>query len=382
MARIFPDLEMLEPNESALKYYENIIDECRKYHMVPLVTIAHFDPPVAIYDKYGGWCNREMISVYIKYCRVLFERFKGKVHNWIPFNEINFALRASYKAVGVPYEEGEHQEQKLFQAAHNQFVAAAMASKVAKEVDSDNQLGSMVAYITTYPYSCDPLDVLECQTGDRMTNLFYLDVQAKGKYPYYIKTYFKQKGISLDITPDDLELLKFNTMDFVALSYYMSTVAAFSCEDKALTSSNIGHGLKNPRLKETEWGWQIDPVGLRYTLNHLYDRYEKPLFVVENGIGAVESLSEDEQIHDYYRIEYIKKHLEQLLLACEDGCDVKGYTMWSPIDLISSGTSEMSKRYGFIYVDQDDDGHGSRKRLRKDSFYWYQSVISDHGMDF
>lgn len=381
LARVFPDLEQEEPNEQALQYYENVIDECLKYGMEPLITIVHFDPPIEVYEKFGGWNNREMIDIYLKYCRVLFQRFQSKVKYWITFNEINFGLRAGYKALGIAYEESDDYEAKLFQGVHNQFVSAARAAALAKSINSDMKIGCMIAYICSYPFSCSPLDVLENQRYDRMTNLLYLDVLVKGEYPYYAWNYFKQHNISLDLYEDDLKIIKENTADFIGFSYYMSTVTSEDAGNKELTGGNIGQGLKNPKLPSTEWGWQIDPEGLRYTIHHLYDRYQKPLFVVENGIGAVEEIDNDGKIHDDYRIDYLKRHLEQVILTVEEGCEVLGYTMWSPIDIISSGTSEMSKRYGFIYVDQDDFGNGSKKRYPKDSFYWYKKIISDHGMD-
>lgn len=382
MARIFPDLAKLEPNEGALKYYENVVDECRKYNMEPLITMAHFDPPVEMYERFGGWCSRELIDIFIKYSELIMERFKGKVKYWVIFNEINMCRMAPFKTVAMVHEDAEDYEERLYNAVHNQFVAAAKTIEIGRKINPQFQFGCMIADICTYPYSCDPRDVLFNQDSDRMMNLFFLDVQANGEYPYYMLNYFKKKGIRINTAQGDFDAIRRHTADFVGLSYYMSTVSSYNTGGKEKTGGNLGQGLKNPMLQSTEWGWQIDPVGLRYTLHRLYDRYRKPLFVLENGIGMVEEPDQEKKVHDEYRISYIRDHLEQLLLSIEEGCEILGYTMWSPLDVISSGTSEMAKRYGFIYVDQDDFGGGSKKRYKKDSFYWFKSVLEKHGLEF
>lgn len=382
LARVFPQLDQEYPNQEALRYYEDIIDECIKHHMEPLVTIMHFDPPIEMYEKYGGWVNPDLIDIFVKYSTTLLKQFKAKVKYWLPFNESNICLKAPFKTLALVYEKTPEHEEKIFQAVHNQFVAAAKTIQIGKAMNSDFKFGCMIAEVCSYPYSCDPRDSLENMNFDRMTNLFFLDVLAKGEYPYYALQYFKNKGIQITMEKEELDLLRNYTADFVGFSYYMSVVSSFDGSDKELTGGNFGQGIKNPKLPETEWGWQIDPVGIRYTIHQLYDRYHKPLFILENGIGMIEKLEEDKKIHDQYRIDYMKEHLEQVILSCEEGCEVLGYSMWSPLDLISSGTSEMSKRYGMIYVDQDDYGEGSKNRYRKDSFYWYKDTISRHGLDF
>ena len=378
-ARLFPNGDDKEPNELGLKFYDNIIDECLKYGMEPLITISHFDFPIVLIEKFGGWYNRELIDLYLRYCEVIFNRYKGKVKYWVTFNEINMSIKAGPKTMGVIDEGQENYEEMLFQALHHQFVAAAKATKLAHEIDKENKIGSMVAYFTTYPYTCKPADALAMQKDDQMKNLFYLDILNGGKYPYYSKKYFKEHNINLDIEDGDLEVIKENTADFVGMSYYNSMVSSNDGDQLELTAGNVHSVYKNPHLDANEWGWQIDPIGLRYTLNHVYDRFGLPVFILENSSGFFDELTEDNKVHDSYRVEFLRKHIEQLKLAIEDGVEVIGYTMWGPIDMISSGTSEMSKRYGFIYVDQDDYGNGTMKRYKKDSFYWYKNVIATNG---
>lgn len=378
-ARLFPNGDDKEPNELGLKFYDNIIDECLKYGMEPLITISHFDFPIVLIEKFGGWYNRELIDLYLRYCEVIFNRYKGKVKYWVTFNEINMSIKAGPKTMGVIDEGQDNYEEMLFQALHHQFVAAAKATKLAHEIDKENKIGSMVAYFTTYPYTCKPADALAMQKDDQMKNLFYLDILNGGKYPYYSKKYFKEHNINLDIEDGDLEVIKENTADFVGMSYYNSMVSSNDGDQLELTAGNVHSVYKNPHLDANEWGWQIDPIGLRYTLNHVYDRFGLPVFILENSSGFFDELTEDNKVHDPYRVEFLRKHIEQLKLAIEDGVEVIGYTMWGPIDMISSGTSEMSKRYGFIYVDQDDYGSGTMKRYKKDSFYWYKNVIATNG---
>lgn len=285
------------------------------------------------------------------------------------------SIKTGPKTLGIIYDGQKSFEEMLFQGVHHQFVAASKATKLAHEIDSNNKIGCMVAYFTTYAHTCDPKDVLEMQNDDRYRDLFYLDVQAKGVYPYYMNKYFEEKNINIKMEKEDLEVIKEYNADFIGFSYYMSMISSAKADQLELASGNVVNVLKNPTLESSDWGWQIDPIVLRYTLNHLYDRYGKPLFILENGIGAFDKLEEDGTIHDPYRVSYLSKHIEQMKLAIQDGVDLFGYTTWGPIDIISSGTSEMSKRYGFIYVDQDDYGNGTKKRDKKDSFYWYKKVI-------
>lgn len=379
-ARVFPQGDQPEPNEKALAFYDDLIDTIRSYGMEPLMTISHFDFPIYLVKKYGGWSDRRLIDLYEKYCRVLMERYKGKVRYWVTFNEINMSLKAGPKTMGVVDQGQPNYEEMLFQALYHQFVAAARVTKMAHQIDPENKIGCMVAYFTTYPYTCKPEDSLAAQFDDRMKNLYFLDSLNGRPLPYYARAYFDQKGIHLQTSEAELEEIRQNPADFVGLSYYNSMVSAGDTSQLELTNGNVASAYKNPYLPANAWGWQIDPVGLRYTLNHLYDRYNKPLFILENSSGFMDTLEPDGTVHDPYRVDFLRAHIQAMMKAVtEDGVDVIGYTMWGPIDIISSSTSEMTKRYGFIYVDQDDYGNGSKKRYIKDSYYWYRDLIASNG---
>ncbi|WP_312445310.1 6-phospho-beta-glucosidase [Lacrimispora sp.] len=379
-SRIFPTGEEKEPNEEGLKFYEDFIDELLKYGIEPVVTICHFDVPLALVEKYGSWKNRKVIDCFIKYCDAIFRRFRDKVTYWITFNEINMLLHLPFMGAGIRFTEGEDETQVKYQAAHNELVASAMATRLAHQINPDFKVGCMLAAGNFYPYSCNPEDVWESIKKDR-DNYFFIDVQARGEYPAYAKKMFEREGIKLERSPEDDEILKEHTVDFISFSYYASRCASTSEEiTTKSTSGNVMKSIKNPYLKESEWGWQIDPLGLRITLNTLYDRYQKPLFIVENGLGAVDSLEEDGSIIDDYRISYLEEHIKAMMEAVdEDGVDLLGYTPWGCIDLVSASTGEMKKRYGFIYVDKDNEGNGTLKRSRKKSFEWYKNVIASNG---
>lgn len=377
-ARVFPDGNGVI-NELGIKFYDELIDEIIANDMEPLITISHFDFPIVLIDRYGGWNNKSLINLYVDYATMLIERYQDKVKYWVTFNEINMSIKAGQKTLGILNEGQSNYEEQLFQGLHNQFVSSALVTKYAHSLNKDIMIGSMIAYFATYPYTTKPEDSLAAQFDDRMRNLFFLDIMNKGYYPYYATRYFETKNINLIIEESELELLKKYTSDYIGLSYYNSQVSAANTEGMEITNANVHSVLKNPHLPANDWGWQIDPVGLRFTLNHVYDRYQKPLFILENSSGFHDVLTDDFKVHDTYRIDFLKKHIEQMLLAIDDGVDMIGYTMWGPIDIISSSTSEMSKRYGFIYVDQDDYGNGSKKRYKKDSFYWYKEVIKSNG---
>lgn len=378
-ARVFPQGDDEEPNEKALQYYDDLIDTCIDYGMEPLITISHFDMPIVLIEKYGGWYNRKLIDLYLRYCKVLFERYCGKVKYWVTFNEINMSVKAGAKTLGILNEGQQNYEEMLFQGLHHQFVAAAKAHQLAHVIDRNNQIGSMVAYFTAYAYTCKPEDALAAQQEDQMKNLFYLDVMNKGVYPYYAQAYFKKHHIHIHKEDGDDEILAKDTADFIGMSYYNSMISAADDKQLELTNGNVHSVYKNPYLEANEWGWQIDPIGLRYTLHHVFDRYQQPVFILENSSGFFDKLEEDNTIHDPYRINYLSLHLKQLKKAIEEGVQAIGYTMWGPIDMISSSTSEMSKRYGFIYVDQDDYGNGTKKRYKKDSYAWYKHCIETNG---
>lgn len=377
--RIFPLGDEETPNEEGLKFYEDIFSECKKYNIEPLVTITHFDCPMHLIKKYGSWRNRKLVDFYKKLCEVIFIRYKGLVKYWLTFNEINMILHAPFMAAGICFEDGEEQEQVIYQASHHMLLASAEAVKLAHEIDSDNLVGCMLAGGNHYPYSCKPEDYWKAIEKDR-ENYFFIDVQAKGRYSNYALKKFERDGIKLDIKEGDMELLKDNSVDFISFSYYSSKVASADPNVGEQTEGNAYKSIKNPYLKSSQWGWQIDPLGLRSTLNVLYDRYNKPLFIVENGLGAMDIPDDEGFVEDDYRIDYLREHIKAMKEAVEeDGVDLLGYTTWGCIDLVSAGTGQMSKRYGFIYVDRDDDGRGTLKRFRKKSFYWYKKVIESNG---
>ena len=378
-SRIFPTGEEKEPNEEGLAFYENVIDELLKYHIEPVITICHFDVPLVLEEKYGSWRSRELIDCYLNYCKVLFTRFKGRVKYWMTFNEINMLMHLPFMGAGIRFKEGENQEEIKYQAAHHELVASALATKLAHEIDEKNQVGCMLAAGQFYPLTCKPEDVFEAMKRDR-DNYFFIDVQSRGAYPAYALKKLEREGIQIKMREGDEKILSENTVDFIAFSYYSSRLTSADKNAGVSTGGNVIKSLKNPYLKASEWGWQIDPMGLRITMNALYDRYQKPLFIVENGLGAVDEVKEDGTIDDEYRIAYLQAHIKEMINAVEeDGVDLIGYTPWGWIDLVSASTGEMKKRYGFVYVDKDNAGNGTLKRIPKKSFAWYQKVIETNG---
>ena len=381
-SRIFPKGDEEEPNEEGLAFYEEVFRECKKYGIEPLVTITHFDCPMHLIQTYGGWKNRCMIDFYKRLVTTLFTRYQGLVKYWITFNEINMILHLPFMGAGLQFQEGEDQAAAKYLSAHHELVASAWATKIAHEIDPENMVGCMMAAGDYYPYCCMPEDVWAA-AGKNRENLMFIDVQARGYYPNYARKFFEKNGITMDMTDEDEKILRENTVDFISFSYYSSRCITTQ-ENVGETIGNAFKGTKNPYLKSSQWGWQIDPLGLRITMNTLYDRYQKPLFIVENGLGARDELVSDGQgsytVEDDYRIEYLKAHIQALKDAVEeDGVELLGYTPWGCIDLVSASTGEMSKRYGFIYVDRADDGSGSLARYRKKSFYWYKQVIASNG---
>ncbi|MCI8660487.1 MAG: 6-phospho-beta-glucosidase [Lachnospiraceae bacterium] len=375
--RIFPKGDEEEPNEAGLAFYEEVFKECKKYGIKPLVTISHFDCPVYLIEQYGGWRNRKMIDFYLKLCRTLFTRFRDYVVYWLTFNEINMILHAPFMGAGLYFGQGENEEKVKYQAAHHELVASALATRLAHEINGENQVGCMFAAGSVYPFSCNPKDVWEAMTVEQ-ENYFFADVQSRGYYPSYARKRMEKRGVYPEMEPEDEKTLRENPVDFISFSYYNSRCASSLSQEKA--EGNLFQSVKNPHLQYSQWGWPIDPLGLRITLNQIYDRYQKPLFIVENGLGALDVLREDGTIEDDYRIDYLREHIRAMKEAVEeDGVELMGYTTWAPIDLISAGTGEMKKRYGFIYVDKQEDNSGTLKRFRKKSFYWYQQVIATNG---
>ncbi|MBR3217313.1 MAG: 6-phospho-beta-glucosidase, partial [Exiguobacterium sp.] len=379
-SRIFPNGDDVEPNEEGLQFYDDVFDELLKHGIEPVVTIAHFDVPVSLIKKYGSWRNRRVVDFFETYAKTLFTRYNGKVKYWMTFNEINMLLHLPFIGAGIVFEDGEDKQQVKYQAAHHQLVASAKAVKAAHEINLDLQVGCMLAAGQTYAYSCNPNDVLDAMDKDR-ESFFFIDVQSRGEYPGYAKRYLEEQGITLQIEEGDLELLKEHTVDYIGFSYYSSRTTSTDPEINQSTEGNIFSSLENPFLEKSEWGWTIDPTGFRITANQLYDRYQKPLFVVENGLGAVDTPDATGYVEDDYRIDYMAKHIEQMHEAIKDGVEIIGYTSWGPIDLVSASTGEMKKRYGFIYVDKDNEGNGTLTRSKKKSFDWYKQVIATNGAD-
>ncbi|MGE6669604.1 6-phospho-beta-glucosidase [Paenibacillus xylanexedens] len=379
--RIFPNGDDEQPNDEGLTFYENIFRELRKYNIEPLVTLAHFDVPVTLIQQYGSWRNRKMIGFFENYCRTVFNHYKGMVKYWLTFNEVNMILHAPFLGAGLCFEADENEEQVKYQAMHHQLIASAIATKIAHEVDPENRIGCMLAGGNNYPYSCRPEDYAKAVEKDR-ENYLFIDIQSRGAYPSYALKKFEREHIHIVMEQGDQELLRQHTVDFISFSYYSSRVVATDPSVAHETAGNIFKSIKNPYLKSSEWGWQIDPLGLRSALSILYDRYQKPLFIVENGLGAVDTPDENGYVEDDYRIEYLREHIKAFKAAVlEDGVELMGYTTWGCIDLVSATKGEMSKRYGFIYVDRDDEGKGTLKRSKKKSFYWYQKVIQSNGED-
>lgn len=379
--RVIPDGDG-EVCDKGLDFYEAVVDECLKHGIEPLITINHFDAPINLINKFGGWKDARMIDAFLKLCEALFKRLGNKVKYWLTFNEINMLLHLPFMGAGILFEEGEEKNQVLYTAAHHELLASAKAVIMAHKMMPDAMVGCMLAAGQFYPFSCNPDDVYKGMEADR-DNYFFTDVQARGEYPVWALKRMERAGIKLTISEEDKKILKEGTVDFISFSYYSSRCVSADpevCKNYAKGNA-VFASVKNPYLKASEWGWQIDPLGLRITCNTLYDRYNKPLFIVENGLGA-KDIIEDGKIHDTYRIDYMREHIKAMnAVINEDGIPLLGCTFWGIIDLVSASTGEMSKRYGMIYVDKDDKGEGTYNRLKKDSFFWYQKVIKTLGED-
>lgn len=377
-ARIFPTGEGA-PNEEGLKFYDNLFDELLKYNIKPVVTLAHFDIPVALIEKYGSWKNRRLVELFETYSRTVFTRYKDKVKYWMTFNEINMLLHFPYLGAGLVFAENENIMQSQYQAAHHQLVASALAVKACQEIVENGKIGCMLAAGMFYPYTCNPDDVFKAMGKDR-ESFFFIDVQSRGEYPSYARRFFKDHDLHIEMQPEDEDILRNGTVDYIGFSYYSSRTTSTDPEViKNGISGNVFSSVVNPYVRKSEWGWTIDPKGFRITANQLYDRYQKPLFVVENGLGATDVINQKKEINDDYRIDYLRKHISEMAEAIEDGVEIIGYTSWGPIDIVSASSGEMKKRYGYIYVDRDNEGNGTLQRKKKKSFHWYKNVISSNG---
>jgi 6-phospho-beta-glucosidase len=378
-ARIFPNGNDEQPNEEGLKFYDDVFNELLKHDIQPVVTMSHFDVPLHLVKEYGSWSNRKLVQFFETYTKTLLNRYKNKVKYWMTFNEINMLLHMPFVGAGLVFKEGDNKLQIQYQAAHHQLVASALAVKACHEIIPDAMIGCMLAAGATYPYTCKPDDVQKAMDKDR-ESYFLVDVQSRGEYPGYVKRFLKENNLTIEMEAGDEELLKHHTVDYIGFSYYGSRATSTDPEVlKTITSGNVFASVENPFLENSEWGWPIDAKGFRITSNQLYDRYQKPLFVVENGLGAIDVINSEDEINDDYRIDYLRKHLKEMGEAIQDGVEILGYTSWGPIDIISNTTGEMKKRYGYIYVDKDNDGNGTLNRMKKKSFDWYKNVIATNG---
>lgn len=379
-SRIFPNGDETEPNEEGLAFYDRVLDELEKYGIEPLVTISHYETPLHLARHYGGWTNRKLIDFYERYARTLFERLNGRVTYWLTFNEINSVLHEPFLSGGIPAPRSELTDSDLYQAVHHELVASARVTKLAHEINPANKIGCMILAIPRYPLTPSPADNRAAQVAAQADYAFG-DIHCRGEYPGYLLREFRERGITLNITEQDVADLR-HTVDFVSFSYYMSVCETADPTQWESGPGNIIGGVTNPTLAASEWGWQIDPMGLRIVMNNYWQRWQKPLFIVENGLGAKDELINGPtcpEVHDDYRISYLNDHLVQVGEAIADGVETLGYTTWGCIDLVSASTAQMSKRYGFIYVDRDDTGAGTLNRYKKKSFDWYKQVIATNG---
>lgn len=379
--RLYPTGHELEPNAEGVAFYHRLFQEMRKYHIKPLITLAHYEMPLALALEWNGWTDRRVIDLFVRFSETCFREYGQYTDLWLSFNEIDSCIRHPFTSAGIiPELCGEKGELgACYQALHHQFVAAALATKKLHEMVPGAKMGCMLTKLTAYPRTCSPDDVLATQTRE-LENLSYVDIMTFGEYPRLILRRLEKLGMTPKMAEGDAEILKAGTVDYISFSYYASMTESVD-PDAERTPGNTVLGVKNPYLEANEWGWQIDPVGLRYSLVELYDRYKKPLFIVENGLGLRDTVEVDGSIHDPYRIHYFRRHFEEMAKAIDDGVELWGYTSWGPIDIISASGNQMSKRYGFVYVDQDDFGNGTLARSRKDSFYWYKKVIATNGED-
>ncbi len=397
--RIFPNGDDEQPNQKGIEFYRNVFQELKKYGIEPLVTLSHYELPYHLSEKYDGWTDRKCIDFYLNYCEVVFREYKGLVKYWLTFNEINSTILKGngYFSAGIQSVKSKDQGagvtpdkttdsaetdkedmNKQYNALHHKLVASAKAVQLAHKLDESYRVGCMIGGICQQPLTCHPDDIVLSQKERQHIFYFCSDVQVRGAYPGYIQRFFDENSITIQFAEDDQTILKEGCVDFYSFSYYSTGCVTVDTEVRK-ASGNLIFGAANPYLNTSEWGWQIDPKGLRYFLNEIYDRYQIPIMVVENGLGQEDKLEEDKSVHDPYRIEYMKQHIEQMAEAIADGVELIAYTPWGCIDIVAASTGEMKKRYGLIYVDADDYGNGTYNRYRKDSFYWYKKVIASNG---
>lgn len=371
-SRIFPNGNEEQPNENGLKFYDGLIDAILENGMEPILTMSHYEIPLNIVSEYGGWANRKVIDLFVNFAEVLLKRYHAKVSKWVLFNQINLVPTVNFGSLGLYDNQAENMEELMYQAVHHQFVACALVKEMAPAIDKNLEIGTMIADNTYYPATCRPQDVVLTMKKNRM-QYYFTDVQLLGEYPEYAIRYFNENNIDLNIQEGDLELIKNNLMEFLGISYYSSKIV-----DSDVNTIKPFDASLNPNLEPTPWEWRADALGLYNSISQYWDRYKVPIMIAENGLGAIDKIEEDGSIHDEYRIDYLRKHIEQIKESIKDGAKVTAYLSWAPIDIVSSSSAEMSKRYGYIYVDRDDFGKGSQKRLKKDSYYWYKKVIQNN----
>ena len=383
--RIFPKGDELQPNEAGLQFYDDVFDELLKYGIEPVITLSHFEMPLHLVQQYGGWLNRDLIDLFVRYSEVVMKRYNGKVKYWMTFNEINNQRNwrrplFGYSNSGVIFTHHNNPEEVMYQVLHHQFVASAKVVKLGHQINPEFKIGCMLAMVPLYPWSCNPDDVMYAHKAMQERYLFG-DVHMRGAYPSYILKEWELRGFKIEMAPEDAKTLREGCSDYLGFSYYMSNaVEHVNVGQESRDLDAYPGSRKNPHVKASDWGWQIDPVGLRYTLNALYERYQKPLFIVENGFGAVDEKLPNGEVNDDYRITYLREHIEQMKKAVlEDGVDLMGFTPWGCLDCVSFGTGQYSKRYGFIYVNRNDDQTGDFSRSKKKSFEWYKNVIASNG---
>lgn len=379
--RIFPNGDDETPNEEGLKFYDDLFDELLKYGIEPVITLAHFEMPYNLVTKYGGFRNRKCIDFFVKYATTCFERYKDKVKYWMTFNEINNQAELSqhhlFQEGGVVLTPSDDPEFLMYQSAHYELVASALAVKAAHEINPDMMVGCMIGMGPIYPESCKPEDNMQSMSS-MQKRYYYMDVHARGYYPSFMEKLFERRNFKLDRTEEDMRILKEGVVDYIGFSYYMSHAVCYDCDNYNFEHLD-GKMVRNTYVKASDWGWQIDPLGLRYVLNYIYDRYQLPMMVVENGFGAYDKKI-DGEVDDQYRIDYLASHIKAMRDAVDmEGVDLLGYTMWAPIDIVSASTGEYDKRYGFIYVDMNNKGEGTLERSKKKSFEWYKNVIATNG---
>ncbi|CAM4210223.1 aryl-phospho-beta-D-glucosidase BglA [Saccharibacillus endophyticus] len=386
-SRIFPNGDEEQPNEEGLQFYDDLFDELLKHGIEPVITLSHFEMPLHLAREYGGFRSRKVVNFFVKFAEVCFDRYKDKVKYWMTFNEINNKMDVRnplflWTNSGVIVEEGENAREVMYRAGHHELLASALSVIKGKAINPDFLIGAMASHVPIYPFSSNPEDVMLAEESMR-ERYFFPDVQVRGYYPSYALKEFEREGISIPFEDGDAEILKRGTVDYLGFSYYMSTTVKSDMQDDTdgkVFNGGLANSVENPYIKSSDWGWAIDPTGLRYTLNRFYDRYQIPLFIVENGFGAVDNVEDDGSIHDPQRIDYLRSHIEAVKQAVlYDGVDLMGYTPWGIIDIVSFTTGEMKKRYGMIYVDRDNQGNGSMQRMKKDSFEWYRKVIESNG---